>query len=107
MTPFTVPLVIDKIVLWIRNPGANVNKGTNGSFIQQILGIWKPFTLSLWLTLLASLLVVCILHIWFTNKNEERNVWRDKLRDDAYRNKTVFFKTTTVLNVILDSFLDR
>jgi len=52
------------------------------------------------------LCIVSIMNIWFTTKNEERNVWRDKLREEAYKNGTAYFRITTLLNVLLDGFLD-
>lgn len=77
MTPFTSSLIIEEIVLRIDNPYIDNN---NDSVIlyDQIINIGKPFEQKLWFTLLASVLLVSLMHNCFTSKIEVQNVWQNK-----------------------------
>ena len=96
-------LSFDKIFLWISNPYTD-NNSDSTLIHKQIINIGKPFKQSLWFILIASVFLVSIMHIWFTTKEEDRNAWRDKLHEEAYKNGIAYFKIMTVLNVLLDAW---
>ena len=51
------------------------------------------------------MVLVSMMGVWFANKDGTRNKWWYKLRDEAFIEGTVYYRTTTLLNIFFDSFL--
>jgi hypothetical protein len=51
------------------------------------------------------MVLVSMLGVWFASKDGTRNKWWYKLRDEAFIRGTVYYRTTTLLNIFFDSFL--
>jgi hypothetical protein len=51
------------------------------------------------------MVLVSMMGVWFSNKDGTRNKWWYKLRDEAFIEGTVYYRATTLLNIIFDSFL--
>lgn len=51
------------------------------------------------------MVLVSMMGVWFANKDGTRNKWWYKLRDEAFIEGTLYYRTTTLLNIFLDSFL--
>ena len=64
-----------------------------------------PFEPALWLILLTTMVLVSMMGVWFANKDGTRNKWWYKLRDEAFIEGTLYYRTTTLPNIFLDSFL--
>ena len=105
MTTFTTPLAIDKIMLYIENPSSDKQHTTGSSLYSNMLKVAMPFEPALWLILAATMVLVSMLGVWFANKDGARNKWWYKLHDKAFVDGTVYYRTTTLLNILFDSFL--
>ena len=51
------------------------------------------------------MVLVSMMGVWFANKDGTRNKWWYKLRDEAFIEGTVYYRTTTLLSIFFDSFL--
>ncbi len=69
MVPFTTPLYVDEVVLWIQRP---VWDNTLGA---KMMTVSAPFDGGLWATLLLSTFVVSVFNIWFAAPGEPYDRW--------------------------------
>ena len=70
MAAFTVPLLSDRTVLVIKNPGMEE------SLWQEMRKVTMPFTLGLWVCLMTTLVVTSLFGLWFSDYPSLRDVNR-------------------------------
>jgi hypothetical protein len=78
MVSFTVPLLFDKTMLVIENPG------TTESFMQQAEKVFMPFTWQLWLLIIATIVVASLLSVWYSDRSLLMSARRGQRRRDVY-----------------------
>ena len=61
MTPFTTPLYIDQLLLWIDAPSIDT------SFRAKMLTLMQPFSWGLWGALVLCMVCHGVLSVWFTS----------------------------------------
>ena len=78
MTPFTVPLYVDEVYLWIENPAIDESLAT------KMWTVASPFAGTLWLSLGLATFVVAMLNIWYALPGEDFERWHLGASPPAY-----------------------
>jgi len=108
LSSFAIPVAMDKVMLWIPNPlPPAVEEKLKPSFWKGITetGLALPFSGSLWLILLLSLITVSLLHIWFSSKDDALQRRHSKLRSREINWKELSIRRRISIScqIIIDS----
>jgi hypothetical protein len=99
MTP---PVAVDQVVLFVPQPEED-----GGASRENIVKIFAPFTLNLWICLVALILLTCtaLVNIWLSTSRGVKPYLSRRTQGARWRNATVAGKARITGGMMLDSML--
>jgi hypothetical protein len=91
MAPFTVPLYVDEVMLWIKNPVVDDSVGT------KMWTVAAPFSDGLWVALGISTFIVAVFDVWYATPGEDFERWHTAFTGDEWKHAKCTRKFQVVL----------
>jgi len=101
ISPFTMPVAMDDMYLWIREPTIDNSWNANA---RKIL---NPFEPSLWAILVGLVFLMGALTAWFADPEAEHHIWYDTFRNNEWKRSSFMARATTLLMVVLQSSVEQ
>jgi hypothetical protein len=100
MTPYTTPVAVDQIVLFVPQPEED-----GGTLRENVMKIFAPFHLNLWLCLLALILITAFVNIWLSTTRGVKSYLSRRTQGARWRNATMAGKARITGGMMFDSML--
>lgn len=101
ISPFTMPVAMDDMYLWIREPTVDNSWRANA---RKIL---NPFEPNLWAILIGLVFLMGALTALFANPEAEHNIWYDTFRSNEWKTSSSIARAATLLMVVLQSSVEQ
>jgi len=98
ITPFSVPLYVDKFYLWIPNPEDSTDNGILHNFRK----VMSPFDDSLWLLLIFSMLLVAFIRLFMAVRGRSSLFDSEKSRHFSLRKMMIKKAPIAVVTTVTD-----
>jgi hypothetical protein len=100
MTPYTIPVAVDQVLLFVPQPEVD-----GGTLRDNVIKIFAPFTLNLWLCLFALILITAFANIWLSTTRGVKSYLSRRMQGGRWRQANLAGKARITGGMMLDSVL--